>query len=115
MTDTDSNTITYLITGLLILLPFGLLWYLLFRLIKKYLKTFLSYSFLTFCTNIALMAYCGLSVAIFANIGGQFGGLAMAVSYAITLTSTILILPTLIITIVLFIVYLVGNKNKADT
>jgi hypothetical protein len=100
----DAKINADLITGLLILIPFALAWYLLFRLIKKRLETFLSYSFLTFCTNIALMAYCGLGVGIFSNIDGQFGDLVMGVSYAVGITTGFLVLPLLIINIVLFAV-----------
>ncbi len=114
MTQTDTNTVTYIITGLLVCIPFGLLWFLLFRLIKKYLRTILSYCFLFFCTDIALTAYCGLGVAIFSNIGGHYGSLAMGVSYAIAVTCSFIILPTLVLTIIFFIMYLL-NKNKADT
>lgn len=100
-------------TGLLIFIPFGLIWFLIFRLIKKHIQSVLNYSFLILCAIVALMAYCGLCVAMFSFFGGQYGNLLMGVSYSIGITIGFLLLPTFILTIILFIVRQV-NKNDSD-
>ena len=114
MTEDDPNTISYLITGLLLCAPLGLGWYLLFRIIKKDIRTILNFSFLILCTIIALMAYCGLCMAVFSKIDGRFGDLTMPVMYTIGMTSSFLLLPSLAITIILFALYWIKRKNKAD-
>gem|GEM_PF-2892512 len=109
----SSNTISYFVTGLLLCTPFGFVWYLLFRLIRQDLRTTLSFSFLIFCTLIAIVAYCGLCMVVCSKVGGQFGDLAMGVAYAAGMTTSFLLLPSLVITIIFFILY--WTKRKTDT
>lgn len=78
----EGSIIIYLITGLLLCVPFGIGWYLLFRLIKKDIRTALGFSFLILCTVIALMAYFGFCMFVSPKIGGQLRDLIMMVAYA---------------------------------
>lgn len=115
MTEDGSNAISYLITGLLLCSPFGIGWYLLFRLIRKDIRTILNFSFLIFCTIIAILAYCGLCMFVFSKIDGRFSDLVMPVTYAIGMTSSFLLLPSLAITTILFILNWINRKNNANT
>lgn len=109
------ETIYYLLIGLMLSIPFGLAWYSLFRLIKKNLRTTLSFNFLSLCTIVAIMAYCGLCVALFSKIRGQLGDLLMGVAYAIGMTVSFLLFPSLVITTIFFILHWLKRRKRTDT
>jgi hypothetical protein len=52
---------------------------------------------------------------VFSKIEGHFADLIMPVPYAIGMTSSFLLLPSLAITIILFILNWIKRKNKIDT
>jgi len=60
------------------------------------------------------MAYCGVCIGLSSKIGGQFEGLIGSVAFSIGIIGSFLLFPTLILTIIFFVIYL-ANINKADT
>ena len=112
MIEESSNAISYLVTALLFFIPFGIEWYLLFRLIRKDLKTTLSISFLISCTIVAVIAYVGVCMAIFSEVGGQFSQIVMGVGYIAVISSSFLLFPSIFITIIFFILHRIKREHK---
>ena len=106
----------YILTFLALIIPYSLIWFVLYRSIKNDIKSALNYSLLTLLTLISLMCYGGLCVWLGANFHGEIGTMILASSYLVAIYSCVAIIPTLILTLILYGLYLVKNhKKKAHT
>ena len=107
----DLNTFSFILAFVALIIPFGLLWFGIYRRLKKDLNTTLNYCVLTLCTLVSLCCYFGLTANIAAHcLSGPVSTLVLGPSYVAFL---FIVWPTIItffITIVLTIKFFISKK-----
>ena len=109
----NSQDVELLITFFIMLIPFGVLWYIVIRRLKKYIKTALNYSVLILLSLISVAAYYLLCFLLSDNfLKGEISNLIGATSFATAMLCELLIIPTFIVTFVLTIIHFISRINK---
>jgi hypothetical protein len=107
------DNLTYIFAFVILIIPFGLIWFLLVRLIKNYINTPLNYSVLLLFTFVALIAYCGLCGALTVYTNSILDGAITAMAYTTLLISVFLFLASLLITLIFLIIHII-EKPKVN-
>jgi len=111
----DNVNYMYLLTFLLLILPFGLIWFVVYRYLKEYIKTILNYSVLILFTLVGLTAYFGLTgFLLSAGLKQPIGSLILSISWAVSIFSNILIAPTIVVVLILTINHHLGRHKNED-
>jgi hypothetical protein len=103
-----------IITFLLLLTPFGVVWYLTYRYLRKYIQTILNYSVLILCSVVGLCSYC-LIILLFADqiLNDSLGDKFAVISYFIFLGSSVFAVPLFFLISILTLVHFIkGNKKN---
>ena len=107
------DSIKHIIAFFLLLIPFGLIWFITFRYLKQYITTLLNYCVLALFSLIALNCYFLMTGVIgFSGIEADIGGLIGSVSYATVIYATLLIIPIIITTLIVTIIHFVNKPKK---
>lgn len=105
-----------LLTFLVLLIPFGLIWIKVFHYLKKDIKTGLNYSVLILLSLIGLTAFYSLTFGLAISIlKGPLSSLIGPASYATVMTCNLLIIPAFLVTLILTIIHFVKRHNKKRT
>ncbi len=103
--------IEYIITFLLLLVPFGFIWYISFRQLRIYLKSALSYIVLILITLFGICVYFALMAAIVGKLRPECF-IIIATSYGAAMSCYLLIIPSLILTSILTIAYSIKKHKR---
>ena len=108
-----TNEIYLLLTFLVLLIDFGLIWFLSFRFLRKDLRSALHYSALTLFSLIGLIAYYALSSFLVDRVvKGHISNMVIATTYGTVMFCYLLIIPTFILTLVLTIIHFAKRQKK---
>jgi hypothetical protein len=101
-----------LLTFLILFIPYGFVWVITFRYLKKDIKSILNYSLLILLSLVGLVAYYILAYYIGENvINGPIGNLIGAAAHVTVIFGNLLIFLTFILTLILTIIHFVKNKK----
>lgn len=100
---------------ILLLVPFGLLWYFFYSRIKKYIKTSLSYSLLILITFILFLLYAGLCVRIGFYIKGEIGNAILVSYYSVGMTLIWAFWPLFIVTFTFTVLHFIKRRRMKKT
>lgn len=105
-------TTKQLMISLIILIPYGMIWFFSFRFIREYIKTLLNYSALILFTIIGLLAYFLLVTYVAENIFDESLTYSIgAIIYALVVICWMLLIPILPLTLILTIIYFIKRKR----
>lgn len=100
-----------LMTFLVLLIPYGLIWFAAFRFLRKDIKTVLNYSVLILLSFIGLIIYYSLIFFIADKILPEhISNIVGATMYGTAMIGYLLIIPSFIITTILTIIHFVNRR-----
>ena len=99
----NSGDFKYFLTFFMLLVPYGLIWFIVFRIIKEDLRTVLSYTFFTLLSFLGFSIYNSLIMGFATTLNERLQSLIIATSYVAILFSNIMIIPALVMTLTYFI------------
>ncbi len=108
----NTTDIYLLLTFLALLVPFGIIWFVTFRYLKKHIKSTLNYAALILFSLIGMSVYYMLIFALATSIlNGSASHLIAAASFATILFCNLLIVPVLLLTLILTIRLYAAKKR----
>jgi hypothetical protein len=114
MNSTETHPLLYFISGGLLLLPFVLGWWWLFRRFRQRFKTARHYSVLALVTLVCLLIYGGLWAHAGVYIGGKTGDLLWAPSAVLIMGIIWAFWPVVALTLILTVVRIIKKGNRAN-
>lgn len=112
----ETHDFPILLTFLILLIPFGLIWFIAFRYLKKTITTALNYSVLTLFSLMGLIIYYALTWFLAISfLKGPLSNLIGPTCYGTIMLCQLLIIPILILTLILTIIHFVDKPKKKTT
>ena len=108
----NTTDIYVFLAFLILLVPFGIIWFVAFRSLKKYIKSALNYAALILFSLIGMSVYYMLIFALATTVlNGSFSHLIAAACFATTMFCNLLIVPALLLTLILTVVHYIKKAN----